>query len=251
MTATSSTSTSADTSAFRNNKSTLMQSRIKTAWLFLTPMLVVLMFVAGWPLVRTIWLSMTDANLSDLSHTTFIGWENYLSYIDYGEGDGEWVGVLADRKWWRAVWNTLYFALISVSVETVLGLLIALLLNAPFRGRGWVRAAMLIPWAIPTIVSAKLWGWMFHDQYGVINDLLLHLGLISKPLAWTASNHLAMTAVIIADVWKTTPFMALLILAALQMLPNDCYEAARVDGIHPVRVFFKVTLPLIKPALMV
>ena len=125
------------------------------------------------------------------------------------------------------------------------------MLNASFPGRSLVRAAVLIPWAIPTIVSAKMWGWMMHDQFGILNHMLMGLGLISSPLAWTASPDLALTAVIMVDVWKTTPFMALLILAALQMLPTDCYEAARVDGIHPVRVFFKVTLPLIKPALMV
>jgi trehalose/maltose transport system permease protein len=114
-----------------------------------------------------------------------------------------------------------------------------------------VRAAVLIPWAIPTIVSAKMWGWMLHDQFGLVNDLLLHAGLIAEPLAWTAEPVLAMASVILVDVWKTTPFMALLILAALQMLPRDCYEAARVDGIPPVSVFVHVTLPLIAPALIV
>ncbi len=232
-------------------KSRWTQSRVKAAWLFLAPMIVIILMVAGWPLARTIWFSLTDANLSDLSQVNFIGFENYISYLDYGDGDGEWVGVLADGKWWNAVWNTIYFATISVTLETFLGLIVALILNAKFPGRALVRAAMLIPWAIPTIVSAKMWSWMLHDQYGVINDMLLVVGFISTPLAWTANNDLAMFAVIMADVWKTTPFMALLILAALQMLPSDCYEAAYVDGIHPVRVFFKVTLPLIKPALMV
>ena len=96
-----------------------------------------------------------------------------------------------------------------------------------------------------------MWGWMFHGQFGILNDLLLRLGLIGQPLAWTADPDLVMGAVIFADVWKTTPFMTLLILAALQMLPRDCYEAARVDGVHPARVFFHVTLPLIAPALLV
>ena len=232
-------------------KSYLTKSRVRSAWLFMLPMIVVILLVAGWPLGRTIWFSFTDANLSNLADVNWIGLENYLTYIDYGDGDGEWIGVLVDPKWWGSVWNTLYFALISVSLETILGMIIALVLNAKFPGRALVRAAVLIPWAIPTIVSAKMWGWMLHDQYGVINDLLLMAGFISEPLAWTANNDLAMISVIMADVWKTTPFMALLILAALQMLPSDCYEAAKVDGIHPVRVFFKVTLPLIKPALMV
>jgi trehalose/maltose transport system permease protein len=226
--------------------SPLTRQRVRTAWLFLTPMLIVLALVAGWPLARTIGFSFTDANLSDLSSAHFVGFENYLVH-----DEGEWYGVLADGEWWNAVWNTLKFAVISVTLETLLGLIVALVLNTPFKGRGWVRAAVLIPWAIPTIVSAKMWGWMLHDQFGILNHLLLGIGLISAPLAWTASPDLALTAVIMVDVWKTTPFMALLILAALQMLPTDCYEAARVDGVHPLKVFFKVTLPLIKPALLV
>ena len=147
--------------------------------------------------------------------------------------------------------NTLVFVLVSVSVETVLGLGIALLLQASFSVRPVIRAVVLIPWAIPTIVAAQMWGWMFHDQFGLINDMLVHLGLIDVPLAWTADSDLVMGTVIFADVWKTTPFMTLLILAALQMLPRDCYEAARIDGVHPIKVFFRVTLPLIRPALIV
>ena len=137
-----------------------------------------------------------------------------------------------------------------VNTHTVNGS-VKMVLNAHFRGRTLVRAAMLIPWAIPTIVSAKMWAWMLNDQFGIINHILISLGLIDMPLAWTANADLSMWAVIIVDVWKATPFVALLVLAALQMLPSDCYEAARVDGIHPVRVFFKVTLPLITPALLV
>ena len=114
-----------------------------------------------------------------------------------------------------------------------------------------MRAAILIPWAIPTIVSAKMWAWMLNDQFGIINDMLLSLGLIDQKIAWTATPDTAMIAVLIVDVWKTTPFMALLILAGLQMIPRDIYEAAEIDGVHPVKVFFKVTLPLIRPALMV
>jgi trehalose/maltose transport system permease protein len=114
-----------------------------------------------------------------------------------------------------------------------------------------VRAAILIPWAIPTIVSAKMWQWMLNDQFGIINDILLNLGLISTKIAWTASADTAMLAVLIVDIWKTTPFMALLILAGLQMVPNDIYEAAKLDGVSPLKVFWKVTLPLIRPALMV
>jgi trehalose/maltose transport system permease protein len=227
-------------------QSDLTKSRLLSAWLFLLPMLVVLLLVAGYPLIQTIWLGFTDANLSDLSQREFIGVDNYYTSVD-----GKSYGVLVDRDWWNAVWNTLEFAVVSVLLETVLGLVVALVLNASFRFRGLVRAAVLIPWAIPTVVSAKMWGWMLNDQFGFINDKLMWLGVISQPIAWTASADWAMKSVILVDVWKTTPFMALLILAALQMLPAQCYEAARVDGIHPVKVFFRVTLPLIRPALMV
>lgn len=221
----------------------LSKSKVRSAYLFLAPMLVVLALVAGWPLLRTIWFSMTDARLGNLAAAQFIWFENFW------EPDG--FGLLQDPNWWNAVWNTLFFAVVSVSLETVLGMIVALALNVQFPGRGWVRAAILIPWAIPTIVSAQMWGWMLHDQFGMINDLFMTLGLISRPVAWTASSDTAMAAVIMVDVWKTTPFMALLILAGLQMLPSDCYEAARVDGVHPVKVFFRVTLPLVYPALMV
>ena len=221
----------------------LQAARVQSARMFLLPMLVVLALVAGWPLLRTIWFSFTDAQLGAFGEAGFVGLANFWSPDGYG--------LLQDPTWWQAVWNTLFFTVVSVSLETVLGLIVALALNVEFPGRGWVRAAILIPWAIPTIVSAKMWGWMLHDQFGMLNDLFLRLGLIAEPIAWTASPDTAMAAVIMVDVWKTTPFMALLILAGLQMLPKDCYEAARVDGVHPVKVFFKVTLPLVWPALMV
>lgn len=221
-----------------SNRSQLTAERVRAAWLFLVPMLIVLALVAGWPLLRTIWFSLTDARLTNLAAWSFIGFENY-----------RWL--LADPIWWNSVWNTFFFAIISVALETVLGMIIALAVNRSFPGRGLMRAAMLVPWAIPTIVSAQMWGWMYHDSYGVINAVLENLGIIEQGLAWTANASLSIWAIIIADVWKTTPFMALLSLAALQMLPGECYEQAKIDGINPIKLFFKVTLPLIRPALMV
>jgi trehalose/maltose transport system permease protein len=162
-----------------------------------------------------------------------------------------WQGVLVDPLWWRSVWNTVVFSVVSVFFEMVLGIIIALVLNANLPGRGVLRAAVLIPWAIPTIVSAQMWGWMLNDQYGVFNEILISWGWIEERVAFTAERALALPAVIAVDVWKTTPFMALLVLAALQLLPGEVYEAAKVDGIHPVRAFFRITLPLIRPALMV
>ena len=218
--------------------SRLTRERIRSAWLFMAPMLIVLALVAGWPLLRTIWFGFTDATLADLEAAEFLGFVNYY-YL------------LTDPDWWNAVRNTLVFTGVSLTLETILGMAIALTLNAHFRGRGLLRAAVLIPWAIPTVVSAQMWNWMYHDVFGVINHVLQGLGLITEPIAWTASPDTALIAVIMVDVWKTTPFMALLLLAGLQMLPQECYESAKVDGVHPIKVFFKVTLPLLKPALMV
>ena len=159
--------------------------------------------------------------------------------------------MLGDPGWWRAVGNTLFFSAVSVAIETVLGMVFALVMDAHLPGRGLVRAAVLVPWAIPTVVSAQIWNWMFNDIYGVLDKLLLGVGLIRHPIAWTADPHFAMAAIILVDVWKTTPFMALLSLAALQLVPQELREAAAIDGLGPVRTFFKVTLPLIRPALLV
>jgi trehalose/maltose transport system permease protein len=217
-----------------------MNSRVKTAWLFLAPMVLLMLVVAVWPLARSIWFSFTDININDISAAEFVGWENYFG--DYGlffnpnEEGGFWAG-----DWGISIRNTFSFAVVSVILETLTGLGVALLLNQEFKGRGFVRTAVLVPWAIPTIVSAKMWGWMLNDQFGVINNYLMALGVISQKIAWTAEPAYALWTVVLVDVWKTTPFMALLILAALQTVPKDCYEAARVDGVHPLRVFWKIT----------
>jgi trehalose/maltose transport system permease protein len=226
--------------------SPLERRRTRLAWLLMAPALTLLILVAGWPLLRSVWFSLTDASLADAGDVAFVGLSNYLSY-----DAGDWNGLLVDPDWWRAVRNTFEFAFVSVTIETALGLVFALMLNARFTGRTLVRTVVLIPWAVPTIVSARIWGWMLNDQFGIINSLLLKAGVIAAPLAWTASPHLSMLSIVIVDVWKTTPFMALLILAALQMVPSDCYEAAKLDGASPVRVFFRITLPLIRPALLV
>ncbi len=231
--------------------SELRAERIRAAKLYLIPMLLALALVAGWPLFRTIYFSFTNASLTDLYNAKFVGFDNYFRITTLKSGKTLYGGLLADPVWWNALWNTVRFSVISVTLETFFGMIVALVLNADFKGRGIVRAAILIPWAIPTIVSARMWGWMLHDQFGILNDMFVRLGLIAAPIAWAASADTAMYAVLMVDVWKTTPFMALLILAGLQMVPGDIYEAAKVDGVHPVKVFFKVTLPLVKPALMV
>jgi trehalose/maltose transport system permease protein len=227
-----------------------MNSRTRTAWLFLTPMIVLMLIVAVWPLARSIWFSFTDTNINDISAGQWVGLENYVGeyglFFNPNDDEGFWSG-----DWGISIRNTFSFAVVSVVLETLTGLGVALLLNQDFKGRALVRTAVLVPWAIPTIVSAKMWGWMLNDQFGVINTLLVNAGLISSKIAWTAEPSYALWTVVLVDVWKTTPFMALLVLAALQTVPKDCYEAARVDGVHPWRVFWRITLPLIRQPLMV
>ena len=226
--------------------STLDRLRARTAWLFLSPALLLLALAAAWPLARTVAFGFTDASLGELEQARFIGFENYLAWYD-----GRWYGLLADSLWWRAVANTFVFCAASVALETVLGVVIALVLDRRFPGRAWVRAAVLVPWAVPTIVSAKMWGWMLNDQFGIVNQALVSMGLIATPLAWTADPALALPTVVAVEVWKTTPFIALLALAALQTVPPECYEAARIDGAGPVRMFFSITLPIVRPAIVV
>ncbi|MDO8375685.1 MAG: sugar ABC transporter permease, partial [Aquabacterium sp.] len=227
-----------------------MNNRVRTAWLFLAPMLALMAVVAVWPLLRSVWFAFTETNINNLEASRFIGLENFFGpyglFFNPNYTDGFWAS-----DWGTAIRNTFQFAIVSVALETLAGLGLALLLNQEFKGRAFVRTAVLVPWAIPTIVSAKMWGWMLHDQFGVVNQLLLDWGLIAEKIAWTADAGTAMWSVVLVDVWKTTPFMALLILAALQTLPKDCYEAARVDGVHPLRLFWKVTLPLIRQPLLV
>lgn len=152
----------------------------------------------------------------------------------------------------RSVWNTLIFTFFSVFFETLLGLIVALVVNSEFKGRGAMRAVMLVPWAVITVVSARMWEWMFEPtRAGLFNMLGDRFGLIDGSYSFLSSSTLQLPAIIAVDVWKTTPFMALLILAGLQMIPNELYEAAEVDGASKLRQFFNITLPLLKPSLAV
>lgn len=206
-------------------------------WLWIAPALALVAVVALVPFLETLWLSTTDAQRGSSAPIRSVGFAHYGT-------------LLRDGDFLAAARNTVFFTVVSVSVELALGLAIAAFLNREFRGRRWLRAALLIPWAIPTVVSARLWGWMYHDVFGVVNDLLVHrLGVLDGPLAWTATRGLAMGAAIAADVWKTTPFMALILLAGMQSIPTELHEAARVDGAGPWQRFRHVTLPLLRPAL--
>lgn len=206
------------------------------AWLFLVPVIASMLLVAVWPLGRTFFFAFTDAFLDDPSVYSMVGIDNLIE-------------VFNDHSWRLAVRNTLTFTVISVAIETALGLAIALLINEAIPGRGLARAAILVPWAIPVVVSTKIWEWMLNDQFGVINKLLEALGFIDHGVAWTASGSLIMGVVIFIDVWMTTPFMVLLILAGLQMISQEIFEAAEVDGIPAWKRFWSITLPMLRPAI--
>lgn len=215
-------------------------TRARQAIWLLLPALIAIAIVAGYPLLRTVYFAFQEANLTNPEQAKYVGFTNF-----YGQVDGNAIGFLTDPKWWSAVQNTLLFTVVSVVLETILGMVIALVVNSAFKGRGLMRTAMLIPWAIPTVVSAQMWAYMYNDNFGLIGRGVL--GGVS-PLADTGT---AIWALIAVDVWKTTSFMALLILAGLQSLPSDMYEAADMDGASKWTQFWRMTLPLLRPALLV
>lgn len=211
----------------------------RLAWLFLLPTLIVVIGVAFYPLARTIYVTFFDARLGSARAWEFVGLANYGR-------------LLSDSNWWDAVWNTVGFTVTSVAFELLLGLLIALVVNSKFPGRGLMRTAMLVPWAIPTAISSQMWNWMYNDVFGVINDLFTRIiPLLPQKIAWVARADTALWALVAVDVWKTTPFMALLLLAGLQLIPSDIYEAAAVDGANRWRQFWTITLPMLRPAIVV
>lgn len=226
----------------------------RKAALLVTPALLVLAVVIGYPIVRAIYLSFkankgldpttglfTDGGFAGLDH--YLYWLTQRCMTPSGTVGTCPPGVLA-TDFWPAMGNTIFFTVVTVSLEIVLGMAMALFMNREFRGRALLRASVLVPWAIPTAVTAKLWQFIFADR-GIINAML------DEPIRWTTDPWAARFAVVIADVWKTTPFMALLILAGLQMIPKDVYEAAKVDGASTWQQFWLITMPLVKPALMV
>ncbi|WP_437933968.1 carbohydrate ABC transporter permease [Sorangium sp. So ce341] len=229
----------ATSAAPRADNASFEERRQRRAWLFLLPTLVVVAFVALYPLAQTFYLSFTNARLGTGEPATLVGAQNYVDLVQ-------------DSYFHDAVLLTVFFTVVTVLSELALGLGIALLVNSQFKGRSAVRAAMLIPWAIPTVISAQMWKWMYNDVYGVFNDLLVNrLGVLPRNVAFVADPDVSFWAVAIIDIWKTTPFMALLLLAGLQLIPSDLYEAARVDGATPLQQFTRITLPLLKPSMLV
>jgi trehalose/maltose transport system permease protein len=235
----SSVATPAPAPRRRRRRTKLQRRQTRIGWLLLIPSLAVVAFVAIYPLGKTVYQSFTNQEfLAGITPTKWVGLENYST-------------LLHDTFFRHAVVLTVKFTLITVSIEFVLGLIIALVVNSNFRGRGPMRAVMLVPWAIPTVVAAKMWQWMLDDVYGVINDAGVRLHLISHSHAWISDPATSLASVSAVDIWKTTPFVALLLLAGLQVIPGDVYEAASVDGASKWQQFWRITLPLLRPAILV
>ncbi|CAN0656434.1 Trehalose/maltose transport system permease protein MalF (plasmid) [Nitratireductor aquimarinus] len=207
------------------------------AWLMMLPLLVVMTAIVGWPLLDTLRLSFTDARL-------------------VGTG-GDWVGLdnyarmLSSSRFLDTLSTTTIFAVVSVTLEMVLGVLTALLLNQAFYGRTLLRALLILPWALPTVVNATLWRLIYNPQYGALNALVTQLGLTTDYQSWLGQPASALTALIIADAWKNFPLVALIALAALQMVPREITSASLVDGAGPFSRFRHVTLPYLVGPLMV
>jgi multiple sugar transport system permease protein len=207
------------------------------AWLLMLPLLAVMIAVIGWPLVDTVGLSFTDAKLVG-SSGNFIGVDNYVNMV-------------AGANFQRSLVTTAWFAVISVAIEMVIGVLVALLLNQQFHGRAALRALLILPWALPTVVNATLWRLIYNPEYGALNAGLTQLGILDAYRSWLGEPDTALAALIVADCWKNFPLVALIALAALQAVPRDITAASLVDGAGPVARFRFVILPYLAGPLMV
>ena len=221
----------------------------RRAWLLISPTIAVLLVVIGYPIVRAVYMSFQKDAALDPSTGLFVqggfaGLLNYKHWILQQCGDAACGPGTNASNFWGSVWITVFFTIVTVLLELVLGFMFAMIMNGNFKGRALVRASILIPWAIPTAVTAKLWYFIFAN--GGIANSLLHTDVI-----WFSDRWAARSAIIVADVWKTTPFMALLILAGLQLISSEVYEAAKVDGASAWQRFTQITIPLVKPAVMV
>lgn len=219
--------------------SSLMRHESRDAWIMMAPAIMMLLIIAVYPVLRTFWLSLHEMVLTDPgSGYPFIGLENYME-------------ILKDERALDSILFTLKFTVATVVLELIIGFAAALVMNKAFKGRGIVRAAILIPWAIPTSVSAMMWKFIYNDQYGLFNDVLYRLGIIDSYQAWLSTADGSFMALVITDVWKTAPYMALLILAGLQIIPEELYEAAKIDGANVFQRFRYVTIPNVKGTVLV
>jgi len=222
----------------KNRRLTLQQQDARIAWLLLIPSLVVILGVTLWPIVSTFFLSFFIAPTGLNQVRTFVGLGNYLE-------------MLQSRTFWETIGRTLYFTVVSVSLELVMGLAIAQLIHSHPWGWQFLRFCLIIPWAVPTIVNGAMWRWIYSADFGALNGLLMQLGLIKHYVPWLTLPGMAMNLVILADVWHMMPFVALILQAALATLPEELEEAAAVDGANAFQRFWQIRLPLLRPAILV
>ena len=220
-------------SAWRSIRGEFTDPEKRTAYYMILPTLLVILLIAAGPILYAIYLSFWRVLPNG---QTFVWLDNYVT-------------LFTDSGFWGAAINTVVFTVASVGLEFALGLTIAVVLNRGFVGQGAARAIAIVPWAFPTVVSGIMWRLMYTDQVGIFAYLADQLGLITGPIL--ANSTAVLLGAVVSDVWKTTPFVALLLLAGLQVIPGDVYEAARVDGATKWQQFTKVTMPLLKPAIMV
>lgn len=204
----------------------------------IAPAALVIFFVAAVPLARALWISLFNIVLIHPDYAPFVGLQNYATQ-------------LTSPDFWAAAWRSLVFTVASTSIELVLGLGLALLMNQPLRLRWVLRGLVILPWALPGVSNALMWRWIDQAQYGALNALLTQTGLASSYINWLGDPHLAMFMVVVADVYKNTPLVALLLLAALQTVPKEPIEAARVDGAGSFQCFRHITLVWIRPVILV
>ena len=217
---------------------TLRQQDARIAWLLIIPSLVVILGVALWPIVSTLILSFFNSPTGLNQTKTFVGLGNYLD-------------MLQDQTFWETIGRTLYFTGVSVGLEMLLGLAIAQLIHSHPWGWKFLRFALIIPWAVPTIVNGAMWRWIYSADFGALNGLLMQLGLIKHYVPWLSLPDAAMNLVIVADVWHTMPLVALILQAALATQPQELDEAAAVDGANAFQRFWSIRLPLLRPAILV
>jgi len=217
---------------------TLRQQDARIAWLLVIPSLVVILGVTLWPILSTFFLSFLNSPTGINQTQTFVGFQNYLNMLN-------------DQTFWETIGRTLYFTVVSVGLEMLLGLAIAQLIHAHPLGWKFLRFALIIPWAVPTIVNGAMWRWIYSADFGALNGILKQLGLINHYIPWLTLPDLAMPLVILADVWHTMPFVALILQAALATLPQELDEAASVDGANALQRFWFIRLPLLRPAILV
>ncbi len=216
----------------------LRQQDARTAWLLLTPSLVVMLGITLWPVIWTLILSFFDVPTGLNQTRTFAGLGNYVS-------------MLTDEIFLQTIGRTLYFTVVSVGIELGLGLAIAQLIHSRPWGWKFLRVALIIPWAVPTIVNGSMWRWIYSADFGALNGALMALGLIKHYVPWLTMTSMAMNLVIIADVWHTMPFVALVLQAALAGLSEEIDEAAAVDGASAWQRFWQIRVPLLRPAILV